>query len=110
MQFELISSEARPGQVTHLPAWLASADEAFQKSLELPWLQNTFPIYGKEVPLPRRELIFGDRPYSYSYSKGKVVLVAEPWPDWLAEIRDAVERHTGYYFPLVIGNRYDSGN
>ena len=96
---------------THNSGWLTgqTADECLEDSLVLNWKQNSFAIFGQEIPLPRREIIFGDEAYQYSYSKGRVVLEAQPWPDWLRELRDRISAETGYQFPLVIGNRYDSG-
>ncbi|MEM6433227.1 MAG: alpha-ketoglutarate-dependent dioxygenase AlkB [Cyanobacteria bacterium P01_D01_bin.115] len=95
----------------HYPNWLdqVAADALFEKSLELDWQQNTTQMWGKTMPLPRREAIYGDEAYQYSYSRGKVVLTAQPWLPWLSMLRDLVQAATGYRFPLVIGNRYDSG-
>ncbi|MEM9149880.1 MAG: alpha-ketoglutarate-dependent dioxygenase AlkB [Cyanobacteria bacterium P01_F01_bin.3] len=95
----------------HFPGWLgtAIADKLLANSLELEWQQNNWKMMGQSGPLPRRELIYGDAAYTYSYSNGRVILTAEPWPHWLESLRDVIEITTGYSFPLVIGNRYDSG-
>lgn len=95
----------------YLPGWLeaAEATQLFELSTALGWHQNEFSIYGKTMPLPRREVVFGDEPYRYSYSRGRVILTAEPWPTWLWMLRSRVEKATNCSFPLVIGNRYDSG-
>ena len=87
---------------THNSGWLTCqiADKCLEDSLVLNWKQNSFAIFGQEIPLPRREIIFGDDAYQYSYSKGRVVLEAQPWPDWLRELRDRISAETGYQFPL----------
>lgn len=105
-------SLADPSMCCHIAGWLSreDADALLAQSLALPWIQNTFTIFGKTGNLPRREIIYGDDAYQYSYSRGKVVLTAEPWPEWLRVVRDRVESATGYKFSLVIGNRYDSGS
>ena len=109
MQLTLEPPTEMPCQ--HIPGWVKAdvADNLFQRSLALDWQQNQFSMYGKTMPLPRREIIFGDQPYVYSYSSGKVSYTAEPWPEWLEHLRDTIEVTTGYLFPLVIGNKYDSG-
>lgn len=111
MQLTLMNKPTTELQCEHFPGWIGStlADELLQMSLELSWLQNNWKMMGQSGPLPRRELIYGDDTYTYSYSNGRVVLTAEPWPPWLESLRDVIEITTGYSFPLVIGNRYDSG-
>ena len=69
----------------HYSHWLDAeqADAMLTKSRELDWQQNNIAMWGRTMPLPRREVIYGDGPYKYSYSRGKVVLTAQPWPTWL---------------------------
>lgn len=88
----------------------AYCDQLLTKSLELDWLHNDWSMMGQSGKLPRKEIIFGDSDYTYSYSNGRVVLTAQPWPIWLKCVRDIVEQETGYKFPLVIGNLYEGGH
>jgi alkylated DNA repair dioxygenase AlkB len=84
------------------------ADALLEQSLALDWTQNQMKMYGRPIPLPRLESMFGDSPkifYTYSNS---VELRAKPWPLFLSELRAQVEAHTGYRFHLVIGNQYRS--
>lgn len=99
-------------QFEYYPEWLQdSADNYFEFSKDyIDWNQNQFNIYGKTFDLPRQEAIFGDKPYTYSYSKGRVVLTAQPWPTMLLALRNKIQGFTGCKFPLVIGNRYLDGS
>ncbi|NER83302.1 MAG: hypothetical protein F6K42_27875, partial [Leptolyngbya sp. SIO1D8] len=62
----------------HYPHWLdtVGADAMLQASLRLDWQQNNISMWGRTMPLPRQEAIYGDDTYQYSYSRGKVVLTA----------------------------------
>ncbi|MBW4554111.1 MAG: alpha-ketoglutarate-dependent dioxygenase AlkB [Aphanocapsa sp. GSE-SYN-MK-11-07L] len=109
-QLSLLTETDSP-PVQYWPGFLepAEADRLLQQSQALEWRQNQFPILGKLVPLPRLELMFGDsEAYSYVYS-GSVEFKAQPWPPFLAELRDRVEAATGYRYQIGVGNLYRSG-
>jgi alkylated DNA repair dioxygenase AlkB len=109
-QLSLLEENDSP-PVQYWPGFLdcIQADQVFQASQELAWLQNQFPILGKLVPLPRLELMFGDsESYRYTYS-GSVEFKAKPWPPFLADLRAKVEAFTGYHYQVVIGNQYRCG-
>ncbi|WP_334819277.1 hypothetical protein [Nostoc sp.] len=42
-------------------------------------------MYGKSIPVPRDESLFGDLRYEYRGTK----IEADPWPDFLLEARDS---------------------
>ncbi|MEM9451152.1 MAG: alpha-ketoglutarate-dependent dioxygenase AlkB [Cyanobacteria bacterium P01_E01_bin.6] len=100
--------------VDFIPNFL-SEDEAntllFQSLDTVEWSQNSTKMYGKTIPLPRREAIYGDRPYTYTYSGGKVSLTARLWDDakFLHSLKTRVEQATGFKYQLVIGNHYRNG-
>lgn len=113
----LISQESRPPAVVSpldsslvilapLPA--AEADRLFELAKDLDWQQNTMRMYGRSLTLPRRECIYS-RHEGIAYNYGSVSLQAQPMPRWLDEIASALESETGYKFPTVIGNYYESG-
>lgn len=83
------------------------ADALLQHSQSLPWRHNTIKMYGKEIPLPRREIMFGDAGCSYQYNG--VTLEALPWTPELQALREKVEAATGYRYQAVIGNLYQDG-
>jgi alkylated DNA repair dioxygenase AlkB len=96
--------------VQYWPAFLNNiqADTLLEQSLAIEWQQNQMKMYGRPIPLPRLESMFGDSPkifYTYSNS---VELRAKTWPLFLSELRAQVEAQTGYRFQLVIGNQYRS--
>ncbi|NJM78021.1 MAG: alpha-ketoglutarate-dependent dioxygenase AlkB [Acaryochloridaceae cyanobacterium RU_4_10] len=96
--------------VQYWPGFLnqTQADNLLEQSLALNWQQNQMKMFGRPVPLPRLESMFGDSPkifYTYSSS---VELHAKPWPIFLSELRAQVEAQTGYRFKLAIGNQYRS--
>lgn len=96
----------------HWPAFFPTslADEWFRLSLALPWEQHQIQMFGKRIPVPRKEYFVGDSPtYRYLYS-GSVELLAAPWPDFLRAMRSHVEAKTGYRFPTAMGNLYRDGN
>lgn len=88
----------------------AQADEWLAQSLALDWQRHEIKMFGKMIPVPRREYFVGDSPnYRYLYS-GSVELFAEPWPDFLLEMRSRVEEISGFEFSTAMGNLYRDGN
>ena len=111
---EVVKSDIEPEgfPVEFYPGFLgqSQADKLFEASLQMHWRQNQFQIYGRSMPLPRLEAIYGDDQCVYSYSRGRVVLTPDPWNEPLRKLRNKVERQTGHYFRIVIGNQYRSGS
>ena len=86
------------------------ADDWLQASLALDWQTNEIIMFGKTMPVPRREYFVGDRPeYHYLYS-GSVSLFAQPWPEFLQKMKMQIEEATTYSFPTAMGNLYRDGN
>ena len=109
-QLNLLETEAVP--LSYWPAYFgrSQADDWLAQSLALNWQRHDIQMFGKKIPVPRREYFVGDSPnYRYFYS-GSVELLAEPWPDFLLEMRSQVEEKTGYRFPTAMGNLYRDGN
>ena len=63
-------------------------------------------MYGKSIPVPRHESLFGDD-LRYEYRGFKIE--AAPWPDFLLQARDRIQALSGYQFNFVVGNRYLTG-
>ena len=72
--------------VQFYPKFLNSVDdfEWFQKSQNLAWTRSEISMYGKSIPVPRDESLFGDD-LRYEYRGTKIE--ADPWPDFLLEAR-----------------------
>jgi len=105
-------NETPPESLTtaeHTPGFLSPnlADRLLEFNQGLDWQQNQFRIYGKEMPLPRLEIMFGDPGCTYRY--GNVTLSPQPWPPELQALREQVEAATGQRYQVVIGNLYRSG-
>ncbi|WP_163557626.1 alpha-ketoglutarate-dependent dioxygenase AlkB [Halomonas sp. NO4] len=90
-----------------------AAHEALQRlDQELDWQQPRLSLYGREHPIPRRQVWMGDPAARYRYS-GRY-FSPEPWHPLVAEIRDVVtarlaEAGVSAAFNSVLLNRYASG-
>lgn len=95
----------------YLPQFLSplEADRFYEHSRSLSWQQNDIRMFGKWLPVPRQEAIYGDPECSYFYSYS-VLLEPLPWTAPLAQLRQRLEAETGFHFAIAIGNRYPSGN
>lgn len=95
-------------RVQFYPNFLNSTDnfDWFQKSKELEWTRGEINLYGKLIPVPREESLFGDD-LSYEYRGAKIE--AKPWPDFLLESRNRIQALSGFKFNFVVGNRYRTG-
>ncbi len=78
----------------------------FQKSKALEWIRGEINMYGKTIPIPREESLFGD---DLNYEYRGVKIKAEPWPDFLLEARDRIQALSGFTFNFAVGNRYLTG-
>ncbi|WP_242541893.1 alpha-ketoglutarate-dependent dioxygenase AlkB family protein [Leptolyngbya sp. Cla-17] len=94
----------------YLPQFLsqAEADALYEHSQALSWQQNDIRMFGKFIPVPRLEAIYGDEGCSYFYSSS-VLLEPLPWTDPLAKLRDRIETESGFNFAITTGNRYRVG-
>jgi alkylated DNA repair dioxygenase AlkB len=94
--------------VAYYPAFLA-ADESngwFERSQALAWTRDTINMYGKTIPVPREECLYGD---DLRYQYRGTTISALPWPDLLIEMRERIERLSGFKFNFAVGNRYLTG-
>jgi len=94
--------------VLFYPNFLNSVDNLdwFQNSKELEWTRSEINMYGKLIPVPRDESLFGD---DLHYEYRGTQIGAAPWPDFLLEARDRIQALSGYQFNFAVGNRYRTG-
>jgi len=94
--------------VQFYPHFLNPADNLawFEKSRALHWTRGEMNMYGKKIPVPREEALFGD---DFRYEYRGTLIKAEPWPDFLLEARDRVQALCGLTFHFAVGNRYVTG-
>jgi alkylated DNA repair dioxygenase AlkB len=78
----------------------------FLKSQDLAWSRGEINMYGKKIPVPREESLFGED-LTYAY-RGEIIK-AEPWPAFLLEARNRIQRLSGFRFSFAVGNRYLNG-
>ncbi|WP_337879121.1 alpha-ketoglutarate-dependent dioxygenase AlkB [Rheinheimera sp.] len=100
-----------PGATLHYwPDWL-SANEAQryfdQLQYQLNWQQPQLRLYGRAVPIPRRQVWMGDPHCSYRYSG--VLFEPEPWHPLVLELTNRLNQHLGLGFNAVLLNWYSSG-
>ena len=88
--------------------FLNSADNLdwFHKSQQLEWTRGEINMYGKLIPVPREESLFGDDLH-YAYRGSQIK--AAPWPEFLLEARDRIYALSGFKFNFAVGNRYLTG-
>lgn len=94
--------------VQFYPHFLDPASDAdwFEKSRELEWTRGEINMYGKRIPVPREESLFGD---DFNYEYRGVTIKAKPWPDFLLKIRNRIQSLSGFSFNFAVGNRYLTG-
>ncbi len=94
--------------VAYYPAFLAvdESSEWFERSQSLAWTRDTINMYGKTIPVPREECLYGD---DLRYQYRGTTISALPWPDLLAEMRERIQRISGFKFNFAVGNRYLTG-
>ena len=90
------------------PNFLNSIDNSdwLQKSQQLEWNRGEISLYGKTIPVPREESLFGD---DLRYQYRGTQIKAAPWPDFLLEACGRIQALSGYQFNFVVGNRYRTG-
>jgi alkylated DNA repair dioxygenase AlkB len=82
------------------------ANDLFQKSRNLEWIRGEISMYGKKIPVPREESLFGD---DLNYAYRGVKIKAESWTPFLLDIRNRIQTLSGFKFNFAVGNRYMNG-
>ena len=104
----VLTKTALEPPVAFYPHFLEPADtrDWFEQSKALHWERGEITLYGKKIPVPREEALFGD---DLRYEYRGALLKAEPWPDFLREARDRIQARCGLRFNFAVGNRYVTG-
>lgn len=74
---------------------------------EIEWEHDKAIIFGKEIITKRKVAWYGEKPFSYTYSK--VTKYAKPWTPALQEIKQEVEKQSGETYNSCLLNLYHSG-
>ncbi|SMP35216.1 alpha-ketoglutarate-dependent dioxygenase AlkB family protein [Chryseobacterium profundimaris] len=85
------------------------ATELLEKFIDsTPWKQNTQKMYDKTVVTPRLTAWYGDS--STMYHLGNNDFQVNEWSQELIDLKERIERLTGYTFNSVLLNLYRDGN
>jgi len=96
--------------VVYVPGFIPSPDRLLAELIATTaWKEDTFKIYGKEVPVPRLIAWYGEPGRDYRYSR--IVMEPQPWTPPLLEIKALVESPpgAGSRFNSVLLNYYRDG-
>lgn len=74
---------------------------------ELQWEHDIIQMFGKRIVTQRKVAWYGDKSYSYTYSKS--TKTALPWTDTLMTIKNDMEKKTGTSFNSCLANLYMDG-
>jgi alkylated DNA repair dioxygenase AlkB len=103
-----IASNAHAG-VLHdfLPVDFANDLFTHLTSLDV-YTSPIFRIYGKDIPIPRGQVAYGSRPYTYS----GIVVTPRPWSEQplLLKTKEIVQHLSGEEFDYVLVNMYNGGS
>lgn len=94
--------------VVHHPDFLSPEESRawLDRSRQLAWARDTIIMYGRHIPVPREECLYGD---DLRYQYRGTIIKALPWPGFLVEMRDSIENLSGHRFNFTVGNLYLSG-
>ena len=99
------------GTVNYYGTVLSSADanSYFQALLQtIEWKNDEAIIMGKHIITARKVAWYGDKPYSYTYSK--TTKTALLWTPELIELKKLAEQLTGATYNSCLLNLYHNGN
>ena len=86
----------------------AEADSYFEKLLNtIEWKNDEAIIFQKLIVTKRKVAWYGDKPFSYTYSK--TTKTALPWTPELLSIKRITEARTGEHFNSCLLNLYHTG-
>src|SRR5690606_13798157 len=84
------------------------ADKIYRDLLDnIEWKNDEAVIFGKTITTKRKVAWYGDREFSYTYSKS--TKRALPWTGTLLKLKQLVENATGERFNSCLLNLYHSG-
>ncbi|NWO07238.1 MAG: alpha-ketoglutarate-dependent dioxygenase AlkB [Alteromonadaceae bacterium] len=87
---------------------LDQADHFFERVLtEVAWAHDELLMFGRPVVTRRKVAWYGDRPFSYTYSRA--TKQALPWTPVLQELKALVEQHSGEHYNSCLANLYHHG-
>lgn len=87
----------------------SKSDQFFDNLInEINWQQDQLIMFGKLITTKRKVAWYGDKPFSYTYSK--TTKQAMPWTDNLLELKKIIEEKCGEKFNSCLLNLYHDGS
>lgn len=108
--FEQAALQLPGAELSYQPDWLdrATADDWLQRLIEqTPWQQPEVVLFGRQLPVPRLVVWYGDSDARYRYSG--MTHQPLPWTPLLAEIRQRLVGSLGQPLNGVLLNYYRDG-
>lgn len=91
---------------------VVSVEEAnqFRDALlaDIAWQHDQSSMYGRTIITKRKVAWYGDRPYSYTYSK--TTKIAKPWIPLLLKLKALAEEKSGERYNACLLNLYHNGD
>ncbi|MFD2203011.1 alpha-ketoglutarate-dependent dioxygenase AlkB family protein [Shivajiella indica] len=98
------------GEVNYFPNFFNKAQcELYFKKLtrEIDWRQEPIWLFGKQIMQPRLTALYGNPDIPYGYSG--IEMNANPWTDFLLDIKETIEQIAQIDFTHVLLNNYRHG-
>lgn len=108
MTIKIIAPDA---SLTFIPHFLPLAQSRVllaSFSQQLAWQQDTLPMYGKQVAIPRLQAWYSDTGIDYGYSG--IRLQPNCWLPELLQLKTQLEQACQHTFNAVLANLYRNGN
>lgn len=91
------------------PGVISLPDNLQEMLLQLDlWKNDEGVIFGKKYITDRKVLWVADEAFDYSYSQKS--RIAQPWPDFIYDIKLKLDKLCGVTFNSCLGNLYHNGN
>lgn len=78
------------------------------ESLTYPFAQPMVTVFGKQHPIPRKQVWFADDGCAYQYSS--LLITPTPWPQELLSLRNQLQQQLNVNTNGVLVNRYQNGS
>lgn len=107
---EKIDLQLVDADVIYYPSFLDSeaAQEMFDSlKVTTEWRQDDIRVFGKVYPQPRLTHLFADNGLPYSYSN--ITMVPTPFPKFLVDVKQEIEKVAGTKFTTCLANLYRNG-
>ncbi|MDX1652410.1 MAG: alpha-ketoglutarate-dependent dioxygenase AlkB [Brumimicrobium sp.] len=106
----MIRQTVQNGWYIYCPDFFSQSEgESFLRYFlrELDWQQEDIRLFGKQVKIPRKEVMFGEEGVSYGYSGKR--LATYSFDPKVAQIKSLISQRFGFSFNACLANLYRDG-